>query len=97
MIYDLLNLLQFVFMAPDETWPSNFPLKLTNFSEIQHVLLWKERLVALSGRDKHPTVTAQCQALVPLDFESSLLPLLYLHAYDNQFINLNFFHECIIL
>ena len=37
-----------------------------NLSEIQHVLLWKERPVAhgQSGGDEYPAVSTQCQALI---------------------------------
>ena len=46
-------------MAPDETWQSNFPESWLNLSEVQHVLLWRERPIAKSGRDEHPAVSTR--------------------------------------
>ena len=64
-------------------------ISLKNSSEIQHVLQWKERTVAQSGWDVHPTVSHQCQELKKTsgDFAGtldpvklSLLSLLYRHV-----------------
>ena len=39
------------------------PSKFSYLSEIQNVLLWKAKLLAMSDRKEHPTVSDQCQVL----------------------------------
>ena len=49
-----------MYYSTEETRQSDSLKSKLNFSEIQHVLLWKERPMAQSGA---PAVTAQCQVL----------------------------------